>query len=83
MDNNILTDSDFTNGLEHSLQDILIVHSNQGHEHDFSQTKTAMLQKHLNLVDIKPAFQLQALISKITIFSKKYMKHRKQKNSRV
>ena len=78
-DDNLLTDSDYTNGLEHVLRDSLIEHTTQGHQHDFSSTKTHKIQDHLDFQNNNPTFLLQAIITKINTFSKQYMKVKRRK----
>ena len=70
-DDNILTNSDFTEGLNYVIRDSLIEHTHLGHEQDSTQIKTNTIQKHLNYTDNSPTYILQALLSKITEFSKK------------
>ena len=78
-DDNLLTDSDYTNGLEYILRDSLIEHTTQGHQHDFSSTLTNNIQTHLDYQNNNPTFLLQAVITKINSFTKQYMKVKKQR----
>ena len=78
-DDNILTNSDFTEGLNHVIRDSLLEHTERGHQQDASQIKTNELQKQLNYIDNPPIFILQAIVAKVTEFSKKFMKIRKTK----
>ena len=82
-DDNILTNSDFTEGLNHVIRDSLLEHTERGHQQDASQIKTNELQKQLNYIDNPPIFILQALVSKVTEFSKKFMKNKKNKTCRI
>merc|ERR1712215_474353 len=78
-DDNLLTDSDYTNSLEHILRDSLIEHTTQGHQHDFSSTQTNNIQTHLDYQNNNPTFLLQAVITKINSFTKQYMEASNQK----
>ena len=80
-DDNLLTDSDYTNGLEYILRDSLIEHRTQGHQHDFSSTQTNNIQTHLDYQNNNPTFLLQAVITKINSFIKQYMKAKKQRTN--